>query len=181
MRSKPLAAVVFAYCALASPQTLSLRDEISPQALELAKADYATMSGPADAPFKPAVGLSRHENEEKLLALAQSEIDAEGDRFTEKSPGANDMKLYYLLRATRETKRAVAAAKVKGKPDDHLLSRAYICDQLTKTTIGFGKLQGWRVFGNGPPCLDLPNNARLQEVNAAQQKLLSDLEADAKK
>ncbi len=62
--------------------------------------------------------------EEKLLALAQSEIDTEGERFTEKSPGANDMKLYYLLRVTRETKRALAAASAIGKPDNHLLGRA---------------------------------------------------------
>ena len=171
---KILAALAIACCSFALSQTLSLRDEISPQALQLAKADYATMSGPAGAPFKPAVGLSGSELEAKLLTLAQSEIDAEGERFTEKSPGANDMRLYYLLLVTRETKRALAAASAKGKPDNHLLGRAFNCNLLMKTTLDFGKLQGWKSIGVSP-CLDLPNNARLQEVNTAQQKLINEL------
>jgi hypothetical protein len=171
-----LAAIVLAFACgtFALSQTLSLRDEISPQALQLAKADYATMSGPASAPFKPAVGLSGNQIEQNLLDLAQSEIDAEGDPFTEKSPGANAMRLYYLLRVTRETKRVLAAASAKGAPDNHLRSRAFNCDLLAKTTISFGKFQGWKTYG-GSACLDLPNNARLQEVNAAQQKLIEDL------
>src|SRR5271154_5668200 len=107
---KSLAALIFACCALAAAQTLSLRDEISPQALQLAKADYETMSAPSGAHFEPGVGLSGSDLEVKLLAVAQSEIDAEGERFAEKSPSANDMRLYCLLRVTRETKRAVAAA-----------------------------------------------------------------------
>ncbi len=35
------------------------------------------------------------------------------------------------------------------------------------------------MLGDGPPCLDVPNNARLQEVNLAQQKLISELTANA--
>jgi hypothetical protein len=155
--------------------TLSLRDDISPQALQLAKADYATMNATPTAHSPQISGES--EIEQKLLALAQSEIDAEGDRFTEKSPAANDMKLY-LLRVTRETKRVVALASATCKPDNHLLGRAFICDQLAKTTISFAKFQGWRVLGDGPSCLDVPNNARLQEVNVAQQKLINELQAN---
>ena len=85
------------------------------------------------------------------------------------------MKLYYLLRITHETKRAVALASATGKPDNHLLGRAVSCDLLTKTTIGFGKFQGWRFMRDGSSCLDVPNNARLQEVNVAQQKLIDEL------
>ncbi len=170
---KPLAALAFACCTLAVFQTLSLRDEISPQALQLAKADYATMNGTPSAHSSQIPGESVIE--QKLLALAQSEIDAEGDRFTERSPAANDMKLYYLLRVTRETKRAVALASATGKPDNHLLGRAVTCDLLAKTTVGFGKFQGWRFMRDGSSCLDLPNDARLQEVNVAQQKLIDEL------
>jgi hypothetical protein len=172
---KPLAALAFACCTAAASQTLSLRDEISPQALQLAKAEYGTMSATPSA-HSPQIP-SESEIEQKLLALAQSEIDAEGDRFTEKSPAVNDMKLYYLLRVTRETKRAVALAGVTGKPDNHLLGRAVSCDLLTKTTIGFGKFQGWKPNG-GSPCLDIPNNARLQEVNVAQQRLIDELKTN---
>ena len=46
---KPLAALAFACCALALSQTLSLRNEISPQALQLAKADYVTMNATPSA------------------------------------------------------------------------------------------------------------------------------------
>jgi hypothetical protein len=177
---KLLAAFVLACSALAVSQTLSLRDEISPQALQLAKADYATMSGPTSAPFKPVVGLSGEELEAKLFALAQSEIDAEGDRFSEKSPGANDMRLYYLLRITRALKRPLAAANAKGgKPDLHLLDRAFVCNELTKTTLVFGKFQGWRDSIDGPGCLDIPRNARLQEANVAQKKLIDELTVNA--
>ena len=87
------------------------------------------------------------------------------------------MRLYYLLRVTRETKRALAAASAKGKPDNHLLGRAFNYDLLMKTTLDFGKFQGWKSIGVSP-CLDLPNNARLQEVNTAQQKLIDELTAN---
>jgi hypothetical protein len=174
---KPLAALAFACCTLAVSQTLSLRDEISPQALQLAKADYATMNATPSA-HSPQIP-SESDIEARFLALAQSEIDAEGERFTERSPAANDMKLYYLLRVTRETKHALAAASAKGKPDNHLLGRAFNCDLLAKTTIDFGKFQGWKSIGVSP-CLDLPNNARLQEVNVAQQKLIDELHTDSK-
>jgi hypothetical protein len=170
---KPLAALAFACCILAVSQTLSLRDEISPQALQLATAEFATMNATPSAHSPQIPGES--ESEQKLLALAQSEIDAEGDRFTDRSPAANDMKLYYLLRITRETKCAVALASATGKSDNHLLGRAVSCDLLAKTTIGFGKFQGWRVLRDGPPCLDIPNNARPQEVIVAQQKLIAEL------
>jgi hypothetical protein len=174
---KPFAALAFAFSALAVSQTLSLRDEISSQAIQLAKADYATMNATpsAHSPLVP----SESDFEQKLLALAQSEIDAEGDRFTEKSPGANDMRLYYLLRVTRETKRALAATSAKGKPDNHLLGRAFNCDLLMKTTLDFGKFQGWKSIGVSP-CLDLTINARLQEVNVAQQNLIDELHAAAR-
>ena len=172
---KTIAALSFISASLSTSQTLSLRDEISPQALQLAKADYATMRATPSA-HSPQIP-SESETEQKLLALAQSEIGAEGDRFTEKSPAANDMKLYYLLRVTRETKRAVALAGVTDKPDNHLLGRAVTCDLLTKTAIGFGKFQGWRFMRDGSSCLDIPNNARLQEVNVAQQKLIDELKA----
>jgi len=49
MKSKSLSALIFTCSALISAQTLSLRDEISPQALKLAKADYATMSATPSA------------------------------------------------------------------------------------------------------------------------------------
>jgi hypothetical protein len=169
---KTVAAFSLIAGSLCLSQTLSLRDEISPRALELAKADYATMNATPSV-HSPQIP-SESATDAKLLALAQSEIDAEGDRFTEKSPAANDMKLYYLLRVTRETKRAVALASVTGKPDNHLLGRAVSCDLLTKTTISFGKFQGWKSYG-GSSCLDIPNNARVQEVNIAQQKLIDEL------
>jgi hypothetical protein len=172
---KLLATLAFACSALAVSQALTLRDELSPQALELAKADYANMNG------TPSAHISQipADIEEKLLVHAQTEIDAEGDRFSEKSPGANDMRLYYLLRVTRATKRALAAASATGKPDNHLLGRAYTCDLLAKTTIGFGRFQGWKFMRDGPACLDVPDNARLQEVNVAQQKLIDDLKTNS--
>jgi hypothetical protein len=46
-----------------------------------------------------------------------------------------------------------------------------------KTTLEFGKFQGWKSIG-ASPCLDLPFNARLQEVNKAQQKLIDELSAN---
>jgi hypothetical protein len=173
---KAFTALAFACSALAVSQTLSLRDEISPQALQLAKADYATMNATPSA-HSPQIP-SESDLEQKLLTLAQSEIDAEGERFTEKSPGANDMRLYYLLRVTRETKRAVATASATGRPDNHLLGRAVTCNNLAKTTLSFGKLPGWRFMLGGSPCLDIPNDARLQEVNIAQQKLIEELSAN---
>jgi hypothetical protein len=171
---KFLAPLAIACCSFALSQTLSLRDEISPQALQLAKADYATMNATPSAHSLQIPDTS--ESEQNLLNLAQSEIDAEGERFTEKSPGANDMRLYYLLRVTRETKRALAVASAHAKPDNHLLGRAFNCDLLMKTTLDFGKFQGWKSIGVSP-CLDLPNSARLQEVNTAQQKLVNELNA----
>ena len=175
---KPIAALAFACSAVAVSQSLTLRDEIAPQALQLAKADYATMNATPSTHSPQIPGES--DLEQKLLTFAQSEIDAEGDRFTEKSPGANDMRLYYLLRVTREIKRALATASTpssaNAKPDVHLLGRAFNCDLLTKTTIDFGKFQGWQSIGVSP-CLDVPNNARLQEVNMAQQKLIDELSA----
>lgn len=174
MRRK--AALLLACCGVAiSPtlvaQTLSLRDKISDQALQLARDDYATMSA---APTAHSAQIpSESDVEAKLLALAQDEIEAEGDRFTEKSPGANDMKLYYLLRVTRMTKWALGVVSLSGKPDNRILARAVSCNLLTKTTLQTGKPQGWRA---GVPCLDLPNNPRLQEANVAQQKFIEDLQ-----
>jgi hypothetical protein len=81
---KILAALAFACCSFALSQTLSLRDEISPQALQLAKADYATMNATPSA-HSPQIP-SESDLEQKLLTLAQSEIDSEGVRFAEKSP-----------------------------------------------------------------------------------------------
>ena len=83
------------------------------------------------------------------------------------------MRLYYLAPSHHAKPNAPSPPPAPpATPDNHLLSRAFICDQLAKTTIGFGKFQGWRVLGDGPPCLDVSNNARLQEVNVAQQKLI---------
>jgi hypothetical protein len=156
-------------------QILSLRDEISPQALKLAKADYESMKA------KPDVFSTRSPEgssiEAALLEVAQMEIDSEGDLFSEKGPGANDLRLYYLLRITRQLKWTLASESASGKTDNHLLSRAVTCDLLTATTISFAKFQGWKIKRDGPSCLDIPNDARIQEANLAQQELISELQA----
>jgi hypothetical protein len=167
----PIAALLLACCSLATSQTLSLRNELSPQALELAREDYATMSATPTA--HSAQIPSESDFEAKLLALAQDEIEAEGDRFTEKSPASNDMRLYYLLRVTRMTKWTLGAVSPSGKPDNRILARAISCNQLAKVTLQTRKPQGWWA---GVPCLELPNTPRLQEANVAQQKLIEDLQ-----
>src|SRR5271163_666761 len=126
-------ALAFACCSLAISQTLSLRNEMSPQALELATADFESMSGPVGTHSVKVADES--EIEGKLLKLAQVEINSEGDLFSEKSPGANDLRLYYLLRVTRQLKWAVEAQSHSGKPDNRLLGREVSCDNLSKVTI----------------------------------------------
>jgi hypothetical protein len=174
---KFIAVLACACFSVAFAQTLSLRDEISPQVLKLAKADYDSMNAKPDASStRPP---EENSIEESLLKLAQAEIDSEGDLFSEKGPGANDLRLYYLLRVTRELKWVLAVESASGKSDNHLLSRAVTCDLLAATTISFAKFQGWKIKRDGPSCLDIPNDARIQEVNLAQQKLIAGLHEKA--